>query len=137
MSADPEHTPDPSAECGGDPQKNEEEVVEIEKEVKETSGDDDSEKRITELEKKVEELTSKLEASQKDLASAQQQVAAAAKFRRVNASVPQSQAEAQLSFPELVAKIGYLRARKEYPKLMQAYIDAENAKGSIRDEARK
>ena len=136
MSADPEHTPDTSAACG-DPQKNEEEVVEIEKEVKETSGDDDSEKRITELEKKVEELTSKLEASQKNLASAQQQVAAAAKFRQVNASAPQSQAEAQLSFPELVAKIGYIRARKEHPELMQAYIDAENAKGSIRDEARK
>ncbi len=133
MSADPEHTPDTSAECGGAPQKNEEEVVETEKEVKETTGDDDKEKRITELEKKVEELTSKLEASQKDLASAQQQVAAAAKFRQVNASVPQSRAEAQLSFPELVAKIGYVRARKEHPELMQAYIDAENAKGSIRD----
>ena len=133
MSAEPEVHETPSAECGGTPQKNEEEVVEIEKEVKETSGDDDKEKRITELEKKVEELTSKLEASQKDLASAQQQVAAAAKFRQVNASVPQSQAEAQLSFPELVAKIGYVRARKEHPELMQAYIDAENAKGSIRD----
>ena len=130
-------TATPAAECGGTPQKNEEEVVETEKEVKESSGDDDSEKRITELEKKVEELTSKLEASQKDLASAQQQVAAAAKFRQVNASAPQSHAEAQLSFPELVAKIGYVRARKEHPELMQAYIDAENAKGSIRDEARK
>ena len=138
MSA--EATPEtatPAAECGGTPQKNEEETVEIEKEVKETPGGDDSEKRITELEKKVEELTSKLEASQKDLASAQQQIAAAAKFRQVNASVPQSQAEAQLSFPELVAKIGYVRARKEHPELMQAYIDAENAKGSIRDEVRK
>lgn len=130
-------TTTPAAECGGTPQKNEEEVVETEKEVKETSGGDDSEKRITELEKKVEELTSKLEASQKNLASAQQQVAAAAKFRQVNASVPQSQTEAQLSFPELVAKVGYVRARKEHPELMQAYIDAENAKGSIRDEARK
>ena len=136
MSAEPELTPTPAAECGGTPQKNEE-VVEIEKEVKETSGDDDKEKRITELEKKVEELTAKLEAAQNSLASAQQQVAAAAKFRQVNASVPQSQAEASLSFPELVKKIGYVRARKEHPELMQAYMDAENAKGSIRDEARK
>lgn len=132
---DPEKTT-PSAECGGDPQKNKE-VVEIEKEVKETSGDDDKEKRITELEKKVEELTAKLESAQNSLASAQQQVAAAAKFRQVNASAPHSQAEASLSFPELVAKIGYVRARKEHPDLMQAYMDAENAKGSIRDEARK
>lgn len=138
MAAEPEtSTSEPVAQCGGEPAKNEQETVEIEKEVKETSGDDDKEKRITELEKKVEELTSKLEASQKDLASAQQQVAAAAKFRQVNASAPQSQTEAQLSFPELVAKIGYVRARKEHPELMQAYVDAENAKGSIRDEARK
>ena len=136
MSAEPELTQTPAAECGGTPQKNEE-VVEIENEVKETSGDDDKEKRITELEKKVEELTAKLEAAQNSLASTQQQVAAAAKFRQVNASVPQSQAEASLSFPELVREIGYVRARKEHPELMQAYMDAENAKGSIRDEVRK
>ena len=130
--------PAPSAECGGDPQKNEEKVVEIEKEVEETStGDDDKEKRITELEKKVEELTEALKAKDAKLDAAQQQVAAAAKFRQVNASVPQSQQEAALSFPELVAKIGYVRARREHPELMQAYIDAENAKGSIRDENRK
>lgn len=144
MSADPEHTPDTSAECGGDPQKNEEETVEIEKEVKETSDDDDTKKKLEELERKVEELTaaiaakdSKLAAAQTQLDAAKKQVAAAARFRQVNAAAGQSREEAQLSFPELVAKIGYVRARKEHPELMQAYIDAENAKGSIRDENRK
>lgn len=133
MSAEPEPIT-PSAECGGDPQKNEEKIVEIEKEVEETSGeDDDKEKRITELEKKVEELTAKLEAANASLASAQSQAAAAAKFRSVVAAAPQSRPEAQLSFPELVAKVGYVRARHEHPELMRAYIDAEIARGSIRD----
>lgn len=120
---DPEKTT-PSAECGGAPQKDEE-VVEIEKEVKETSGDDDKEKRITELEKKVEELTALVAAKQAKLD-------AQAKFRAVTASAAQTAAEASLDWPELVKKLGFKKAAEQHPEVRKAYMAAQIAKGSIR-----
>ena len=124
MSADPTLTT-PSAECGGTPQKNEEEVVEIEKEVKETSGDDDKEKRITELEKKVEELTAKL-------AEKQAKLDAQAKFRAVTASAAQTASAATLEWPDLVKKLGFKAAAEQYPEVRKSYMKAQIARGSIR-----
>ena len=124
MSAEPEKIT-PSAECGGTPKKNEEEVVEIEKEVKETSGDDDSEKRITELEKKVEELTALV-------AEKQAKLDAQAHFRSVVASASQTAAEASLDWPQLVKQLGFKAAAEKYPEVRKAYMKAQIAKGSIR-----
>jgi len=125
MAAEPTTTVSPSAECGGTPQKNEEEVVEIEKEVKETSGDDDKEKRITELEKKVEKLTALV-------AEKQAKLDAQAKFRSVVASASQTAAEASSDWPELVKKLGFKAAAEKYPEARKAYMKAQIAKGSIR-----
>lgn len=125
MAAEPTTTVSPSAECGGTPQKNEKEVVEIEKEVKETSGDDDKEKRITELEKKVEQLTAMV-------AEKQAKLDAQAKFRSVVASASQTAAEASCDWPELVKKLGFKAAAEKYPEVRKAYMKAQIAKGSIR-----
>ena len=119
---DPKKTT-PSAECGGTPQKNEE-VVEVEKEVKETAGDD-ADTRITELEKKVEELTAKL-------AEKQAKLDAQAKFRSVVAASANTAAEASLDWPELVKKHGFKKAAEKYPEARKAYMKAQIAKGSIR-----
>lgn len=121
-SMDPEKTTvSPSAECGGTPQKNEEEVVEIEKEVKETSDDD----RIAELEKKVEELANKL-------AKANDKLAAQAKFRAVNASAAQTAAQASKDWPELVKELGFKAAAEKFPEIRKSYMAARIAAGSIR-----
>ena len=124
MSAEPETTVQPAAECGGTPQKNEE-VVEIEKEVKETSGGDDAQTRIEELEKKVEELSSALKARDEKLA-------AQAKFRAVTAFAASTTAEASLDWPQLVKQLGFKAAAEKYPEVRKAYMKAQIAKGSIR-----
>lgn len=125
MAAEPTTTVSPSAECGGTPQKNEEEVVEVEKEVKETTGDDDKEKRITELEKKVEELSALV-------AEKQAKLDAQAKFRSVVAASANTAAEASLDWPELVKKHGFKKAAEQFPEARKAYMKAQIAKGSIR-----
>ena len=128
-SMDPEkNNASPSAECGGTPQKNEE-VVEIEKEVKETPGDTD---RISELVKMVEELTAKLAEQTSLLEAAQAKLAAQAKFRLVTASAAQTAADASSDWPDLVKKHGFKKAAEQYPEVRKAYMKAELAKGSIR-----
>ena len=123
MSADPTLTT-LSAECGGTPQKNEE-VVEIEKEVTETSGDDDKEKLIAELIEKVDKLTALVEEKQAKLD-------AQAHFRSVVASAAQTAAAASKSWPELVKEIGFKAAAEQYPEVRKSYMKAQIARGSIR-----
>lgn len=131
MPADPELDPTPSAECGGDPQKDEE-VVEIEKEVEKKEEVAPAETRISELEKKVEELTAAMKAKDEALASAISKLDAQKKFRSVVASAAQTAEAAPMNFPEAVKKIGFAAACEEYPQLRADYMRAEMKKGSIR-----
>lgn len=124
MSAEITPTTTPAAECGEPKQTAEEEkTVEIEKEVETT--DDPTETRITELEKKVEELTAKL--AEKDA-----KLAAQAKFRAVVASAAETNADANLDWPELVKKHGFKAAAEKFPEARKAYMKARIAAGSIR-----
>lgn len=131
MAAEPEITTTPAAECGGTPQKNEE-VVEIEKEVKETGEDDDREKRIIELEKKVEELTNKLSAQQASAPSASQSAQLKANIAQAHTQAAAQAAQASMTWPEAVKKHGYAKACELYPDLRESHMRAECAKGSIR-----
>lgn len=124
MSAEITPTTTPAAECGEPKQTAEEEkTVEIEKEVE--TNDDPTETRITELEKKVEELTAKL--AEKDA-----KLAAQAKFRAVVASAAETNADANLDWPELVKKHGFKAAAEKFPEARKAYMKARIAAGSIR-----
>ena len=131
MAAEPEITTTPAAECGGTPKKNEE-VVEIEKEVKETGEDDDKEKRIVKLEKKVEELTNKLSAQQTSAPAASMPAQLKANIAQARTQAAKQQAADQISWPEAVKKHGYAKACELYPDERQAWISAELSKGSIR-----
>ena len=132
MAAEPTTTVSPSAECGGTPKKNEE-VVEIEKEVKETGGeDDDKEKRIVELEKKVEELTNQLSAQQASAPAASQAAQLKANIAQARTQAAAQAEQASMTWPEAVKKHGYAKACELYPDLRESHMRAECAKGSIR-----
>jgi len=121
MAAEPTTTTPVEAECGQDP-KNEEETVEVEKEIEKT---DDEDTRLTELEKKIEELTAKLEAAEAKLAAQK-------KFRAVTAAAAVTAEEQRITWAEAVAKHGFAKAAELFPTLREEHMKAEFRKGSIR-----
>ena len=126
-SMDPEKTTpiETDAECGTpDETKAEETTVE----TTETVTDDPDDTPAEEL----EELKKELEEVKKELADAKAKLDKSAKLSNSVKKAQTGKAETQLSWPELVKKIGYVQARAKYPQVMDAYCRQEMAKGSIR-----
>lgn len=127
-SMDPEKTTlETDAECGN-PQTTETAAEETTVETTETVTDDPDDTPAEEL----EELKKELEEVKKELAEAKAKLDKSAKLSNSVRKAQTGRAETQLSWPELVAKHGYVQARAKYPKTMKAYCEAELAKGSIR-----
>ena len=127
-SMDPEKTTlETDAECG-DPQTTETAAEETTVETTETVTDDPDDTPAEEL----EELKKELEEVKKELAEAKAKLDKSAKLANSVHKAQTSKTNTQLSWPELVKKLGYVQARAKYPNTMKAYCEAELAKGSIR-----
>lgn len=144
------HTPRAAASAAGAPTQNKEPDMDPEKTTIETdaSCDDPETEQAEETTvettetvtddpddtpaEEVEELKKELEEVKKELADAKAKLEKSAKLSASVKKAHTDKATSQLSWPELVAKYGYVQARAKYPNTMKAYCEAELAKGSIR-----
>lgn len=144
------HTPRAAASAAGAPTQNKEPDMDPEKTTIETdaSCDDPETEQAEETTvettetvtddpddtpaEELEELKKELEEVKKELAEAKAKLDKSAKLANSVHKAQTSKTNTQLSWPELVKKLGYVQARAKYPQVMDAYCREELAKGSIR-----